>query len=53
MSAMDAVMSMKVSDFGILNITSTDYCCIHSEINKIEAINVMQNIDLIKKDAML
>ena len=53
MSAMDALMSMKLSDFDILNITSTDYSCIHSEINKIEAINVMQNIDLTKKDATL
>ena len=35
------VMSMSLSDIAILNITSADYCCIISGINKSEAINLM------------
>ena len=43
------MMSMNLSDIAILNIKGADYRCITSEINKSEAINLMQNIDLTKK----
>ena len=41
---------MKLIDIAILNIKGADYCFIISGISKSEAINVMQNIDLNKKD---
>ena len=47
------MMSMNLSDIHILNIRSTDYCCIFSGIRKIEAINLMQNIYLTKKGGSL
>ena len=41
------MMSMNLSDIDIWNIKSADYCCIISGISKSEAINLMQNTDLI------
>ena len=43
------MMSMDLSDIAILDIKGSDYCCIISLISKNEAINVMQNADLIEK----
>ena len=45
MSAIDTI--------AILNIKSVDYRYIISRISKCEAINLMQNIDLIKKSRTL
>ena len=50
MSAIDAMMSMNLNDIAILNIKSIDYCCIISGISKNEATNLIQNIDLTKKE---
>ena len=36
-------MSINFSDFAILNIKGSDYCCIISSMNKNGAINLMQN----------
>ena len=47
------MMSMNHSDIAILNIKGSDYCCIISEISKSEAINLMQNTNLIKKSGTL
>ena len=44
---------MILSDNAILNIKGADYCCIISGISKSEAINLMQNIDLTKKNGTL
>ena len=44
---------MILSDIAILNIKGADYCCIISGISKSEAINLMQNIDLTKKNGTL
>ena len=41
------MMSMNLSDIDIWNMKSADYCCIISRISKSEAINLMQNNDLI------
>ena len=43
------MMSMNLSDVAILNIKSSDYCCISSRISKNMAVNLMQNADLTKK----
>ena len=43
------MMSMNLSTIGILNIKSSDYCCIISLNSKNEAINLMQNADLTEK----
>ena len=43
------MMSMNLSDTAILNIKSVDYRCIISGIRKNEAINLMQNANLMKK----
>ena len=43
------MMSMELSDIAILSIKSADYCCVFSRISKNEAINVIQNINLIEK----
>ena len=43
------MMSMSLSDIAILNIKSDDCRCIISRISKIEAINLMRNIDLTEK----
>ena len=40
---------MDLSNIAILNIKGSDYCCIISRISKIEAINLIQDIDLTKK----
>ena len=40
---------MNVSNIAILNIKCADYCCIISGISKSKAINLMQNINLTKK----
>ena len=47
------MMSMNFSDIAILNIKGADYCYIISRINKSEAINLMQNIDLTEKNGIL
>ena len=44
------MMSMNLSDIVILNIKGTDYNCIINRTNKNEAINLMQNINLTKKN---
>ena len=44
---------MNISDIAILNIKSADYCCITSGINKSEAINLMQIINLTEKSGTL
>ena len=43
-----SMLSMNLSNIAkhYLNIKGADYCCIISGINKSEAINLMQNIDL-------
>ena len=41
---------MNLSDIVILNIKGTDYNCIINRTNKNEAINLMQNINLTKKN---
>ena len=43
------MMSMNNSDITILDIKSTNYGCFISGISNSEAINLMQNMDLIKK----
>ena len=40
---------MNLSDIAILNIKCADYCCIIHRISKREAINLMQNFNLIKR----
>ena len=42
------MISMNLSNISILNIKSSDYCCIISVISKNEAISVMQNAVLTK-----
>ena len=42
------MMSINLSDIVILNIKGSDYRCIISLISKNEAINLMQNADLIE-----
>ena len=37
---------MNFSNIAVLNINSTDYCCINNGISKSEAISLMQNINL-------
>ena len=43
------MMSMNLTDIAILNSKSSDYRCITSQTIKNEAINCMQNADLIEK----
>ena len=43
------MISMNLSDIAILNIKGSGYRCIISRISKSEAINLMQNTDLIEK----
>ena len=47
------MMSMNLSNIAILNIKGADYHCIVSGISKNEALNLMQNIDLIEKSRKL
>ena len=42
-------ISMNLRNIAILNIKSACYCCIISKICKNEAINLIQNADLIEK----
>ena len=39
------MISMNLSDIGILNIHGTDYCCIINGISKSKAINLSQKSD--------
>ena len=43
------MMSVNLSDIVILNNRGADYCWIITLINKNEAINLLQNADLIEK----
>ena len=43
------MMSMNLSDIGVLNIHSADYRCIISGISKSETINLMQKTNLTEK----
>ena len=43
-------MSLNIDMIAILSIHGADCCCIISEISKSEAIKLMQNIDLTKKE---
>ena len=47
------MMSMNLSEIGILDIKGSDYCHIISKIGKSEAINLIQNIDLTEKSGTL
>ena len=47
------IMSMSLSGIAILSIKGSDNICIISGINKSEAINLMQNIDLTEKSGTL
>ena len=46
---LDLLMSINLSHVVILNMKGFGYCCIISLINKIEAINLLQNADLTEK----
>ena len=47
------MISVNISDIAVLNTHGVDYCCIIRRISKIEAINLMQNIDLSEKSGTL
>ena len=47
------MMSINLSDIAILNFHGADYCCIIGRISKIEAMNLMLNIDLTRKSRTL
>ena len=47
------MMLMNLIDSAILDIHDADYRCIINKISRIEAINLMQNIDLIEKSRPL
>ena len=47
------LMSMSLSNIGILNIKGSDYHCIISLISKNEAINLLQNASLTRKSGIL
>ena len=47
------MMLMNLSDITISNIKIDDYRCIISGISKSEAINLMQNAELTKKNGLL
>ena len=53
MSAIDAMMSMNLSNIYFLNIKNIDYLCIINGISKSEAIKLLQNIDLAEKSRTL
>ena len=46
-------MSINLGDIVILNIKSSDYCCIISLIRKNEVINLILNADLTGKSGTL
>ena len=43
------IVSMNLSNIAIFTIKSADYCCTISGIIESEAVNLMQNIDMIEK----
>ena len=43
------IMSIKLSDFAILNTAGIDYYCIVNRISKSEALNLLQNADFTAK----
>ena len=47
------MMPVNFSDIAILNIKGSDYCCIISLMSNNEAINLLQNADLIEKSGTL
>ena len=47
------MMSINLSDIAILNIKNADYHCFITAISKSEAIKLLQNIDLTKKNETL
>ena len=47
------MISIDLSNFAILNIKGSDYCCIIGLISKNEAINLLQNADLTTKSGTL
>ena len=47
------MMSINLSDIAISKINVADYRCIISQITKIEAINILQNVDLSEKNGTL
>ena len=47
------MMSMKLRNIAILKIKNANYRCIITGICKIEAIKLMQNIDLTEKSGIL
>ena len=57
MSAIDVMVSLllsvNLSNIAILNVKSSDYCCIISLISKNDGINLMQNGDLTKETRKL
>ena len=44
---------MNLSNIYILNIKNAHYCCIINGISKLEAMKLLQNIDLTKTSATL
>ena len=44
------MMSMNLSNIATFNIKGSNYRCIISKVSKSEAINLMQNTDLIQKN---
>ena len=49
----DVLMSLDLSNIGILNIHGSGYCCIISDISKSEAINLIQNTEFTEKSGTL
>ena len=47
------MMSMNLSDIGILRIQGVDYCCIINGISQSEAIALLNNTDLNEKSGTL
>ena len=47
------IMSTNLSNIAILNFNGADHRCIICEIDKSEAIKLMQNIDLTEKSGTL
>ena len=46
-------MSIKLTNIAILNIRFLDYCCIINGIMKVDAVNILQNVDLTKEEGVL
>ena len=49
----DLLMSMNLSNIGILNINGSDYSCIISLNSKNETINLLHNADMTEKSGTL